>query len=373
MRGNHQYKYVAFLAAFLMVAAESRAEQIAADKSAAVIFAYQRVGEDALPHGSISADRFISHIDELKTEGYEVLSIPDIIDALREGRPLPHKAIGITFEGAYNSTRINAFKRLDEAKIPYTVFFNSDLADQQAAGHMGWNEIKALSKNKLVTLGILPSAYVHMPDLTPAQNAALINKAVARYKEELGETPAFFAYPYGEYSAVIRKDMENYSFRAAFGQQSGVAHAKSDFLALPRFTMTDAYGDLDRFLLTANALPLPVTDMMPENMVVSAVSPEKPVIVGFTVTPEISDLSKLSCFVSGSGKTDLTRLGNRVEIRLTEAFVDRNTRINCTIPDETVIPGEPQSWRWLGMQLVDSAFREEEITDTTNQREQREQ
>jgi len=210
------------------------------------------------------------------------------------------------------------------------------------------------------SFGILPSAYVHMAEQSKDANADVINKAISRYQAEMGEDPQFFAYPYGEYSVALKKQVGDYTFKAAFGEQSGVLHAKSDFMALPRFTMTDNYGDLERFQLTANALPLPVTDIVPEEMLVKQDSPA----IGFTVTPELADLSKLSCFVSGSGKVDIARLGaGRVELRLKDKLEDRRTRINCTMPDATVTPGQAQSWRWFGLQLLSPGYSDDTATD----------
>lgn len=355
MRCFRQHKYMAAILLGLLCAPAHAA--INADKTSAVIFVYQRVGEDSVPQGNLSLDQFKAHVGELKTDGYNVLPLPQIIDALKEGAELPQKTIAITFDGAWLSTLNNALPLLQEARLPFTVFFSSDLADGGNPGHMSWKEIRTLKKSRLATLGILPSSYVHMTDLGEAENAALINKAVARYREELKEDPKFFSYPYGEYSSAVRKQIAGYSFlSAAFGQQSGVAHASSDFLALPRFTMTDAYGDLDRFMLTANALPLPVSDVVPEDMVLT----QNPPMIGFTVTSDIANLSRLSCFVSGVGKTELVRPGgNRIEIRLQAPFEDRSTRVNCTMPDDTVIPGQPENWRWFGMQLIDQKFGDE--------------
>jgi poly-beta-1,6-N-acetyl-D-glucosamine N-deacetylase len=329
---------------------------IDADRASAVIFVYQRVGDESLPQGSISLDQFRQHIRELKTGGYNVLPLPRIIEALKEGDTLPQKTVGITFEGAYANT-INAVRPLlDEANLPFTVFFSSDLADGGNPAHMTWGQLKDLRRSRNATLGILPSAYAHMVGQTKEQNAALINKAIAKYRENFDEEPQYFAYPYGEYSAELRKQMESYAFSAAFGQQSGVVHAKSDFLALPRFTMTDNYGDLERFQITAGALPLPVTDLIPDDMIIK----DNPPLIGFTVTPDLRNISKLSCFVSGVGKSEVTRPGgNRVEIRLTAPLDDRRTRINCTMPDDTVIPGERQAWRWFGMMLIAADYDDE--------------
>lgn len=333
---------------------------INADRSSAVVFLYQRIGEDTMPHSSISVEQFREHIKELTTDGYTILPLKTIIQSLKDGAPLPQKTVALTLEGAWLSTVRNALPVLEAAGLPYTLFIAADDADGSKPHHLTWKQLKALKKSKQVDLGILPAAYAHMTDYTAEENAAFINRAVTAYKEGIGENPLFFAYPYGEYSNDIRKQIAGYPFLAAFAQQSGVIHAESDFLALPRFIMTDVYGDIDRFRLTANALPLPVTDVIPDDMVIT----DNPPMIGFSITPEIKDLDRLSCFLSGVGKTGIMKPGgNRVEIRLDEPLMDRRTRVNCTIPDETIIPGQPQSWRWFGMQIVIRDFIED-IADT---------
>ncbi len=351
--------YSAILGLSLLLGAPAHAS-IEADQSSAVVFVYQRIGEDSMPRSSISTEQFTAHINELKAGGYKVMPLAKIVDAIRAGESLPQNTVAITFDGAYLSTINNALPILKEAALPYTIFFATDMADGGAPTHAVWDQIKTLRRDGLASFGIMPSAYAHMVSQTPAQNAAIVNKALTRFKEQMGEDAPFFAYPYGEYSGAVKKLLGDYAFKAVFALQSGVVHGKSDFLALPRFIMTDNYGDLDRFRLTANALPLPVTDMIPEDMVLK----ENPPMIGFTVTPELTALSKLSCFASGIGKLDMTRPGGgRVEIRLKEPLQERRTRINCTLPDDTVIPGRPQSWRWYGMQLIATDFGDDVEAD----------
>jgi peptidoglycan/xylan/chitin deacetylase (PgdA/CDA1 family) len=343
----------------LGVFASPAAASITADTSSAVIFVYQRVGEESMPQSSILTEQFKEHISELKTEGYTVLPLKTIVRALKAGESLPQRAVAITLEGAHRSTLQNAVPALQQAGLPFTLFYASDMADNNQPSHMSWKELKALRKNKLADLGILPASYAQMAQRSAEENAALINRAISRYRAEFSEEPAFFSYPYGEYSAELRKQVAGYNFEAAFAQQSGVAYAQADFMSLPRFIMTDSFGDLERFMLTANALPLPVSDVIPDSMIVS----ENPPAIGFTVTPEIKDISKLSCFVSGIGKADIVKPGgNRVEIRIDRMLEERRTRVNCTMPDDTVIPGQPQSWRWFGMQLVLADYADEDLS-----------
>jgi hypothetical protein len=349
----------AFLACLFLTAPAFAA--LSEDKSAAVIFMYQRIGEDTVPQSNISIEQFREHINELVKGGYSVQPLTKIVDAIKNGKPLPPKTIGITFERAYQTTLANAVPLLEKAKMPFTVFFSPDAIDGGLGGYMTWNQIKSLKGKGLAAFGILPASSEHLVGQTEEKNAALINRAVSRYSEMLRERPPFFSYPYGEISRALRKQVSGYDFRAAFGQQSGVVYGGSNFMDLPRFSMTGEYSDFDRFMLTAHALPLPVSDIVPDDKSIT----DNPPLVGFTVTPDINNLSKLSCFASGvEGKLPLTRIGgNRVEIRLPQPFTDRRTRINCTVPNDAFIPGEAQSWRWFGLMLTLASLEEDTITN----------
>ncbi len=355
LKHTHLYRTIvgAISASALFLSFIAQAADLPADKSTAVIFAYQRVGEDFVPQANISVEQFKEHIAELTKDGYAVLPVPKIIDVLKNGEALPPKTVGITFDGAYQTTLSTALPILEEAGLPVTVFFAPDMAEGGNPTHMNWDQIKRLRKNKLISFGILPAAYIHMTSQTKDQNFASINRSLSRYIDVLGENPPFFSYPYGEFNAALKKQLAGYPFKAAFGQQSGVVYAGSDFMALPRFTMTNDYGDLDRFRLTANALPLPVSDIVPEDTPLA----QNPPIIGFTVTPDIENLARLSCFASSLGKLPLMRIGGtRVEIRPAQPFTDRRTRINCTLPDG-------HRWRWFGMLLIAPVLEEEAVLD----------
>jgi hypothetical protein len=119
--------------------------------------------------------------------------------------------------------------------------------------------------------------------------------------------------------------------------------------ALPRFTMTDSFADLDRFRLTANALPLPVSDISPQDPYLK----EEPLATGFSVHESLTgDLGSLSCFSSVHGQPELEIIGNRIELRHEENFDQNRIRINCTLPGPTSsdLDAIPR-WRWFGMLL----------------------
>lgn len=354
-----------FFFVYLLVSLNSQpvgAAEISADASSAVIYAYQRIGEDSMPHASLSTDLFAAQMAELKRGSYAVKPLSEVVAALKAGTPLPRKTVALTFDGAYRSTLEKAIPILEQYDYPYAVFFSSENIDAHSANVMSWDDLRGLAKRKNAELGIMPAYYAHMVGNDMATNTASINKALGRYQEELGGAPAYFAWPYGEYSLPLENKLAEYSFAAAFTYHAGVAHHQSGMLTLPRFIMNDLVGDIDRFRQTASALPLPVTDLSPEDPVLKT----NPPMIGFSVAPGITSLTKLSCFASSQGKIKVSRVGNRVELRPEAPFDDRRTRINCTLPDDRDIPGEDTHWRWLGLVYIDPEYAGEvQVNDTS--------
>lgn len=307
----------------------------------AVIFAYRHFGDETDSTMTIALEQFEAHLQELRGGGYVVLPVPEIIAALRAGKPLPDRTVGITIDDAHISVYTEAWPRLRAAGLPFTLFVWTDPVERGDPSAMSWSQIRELAAAG-VTIGNLTVSHAHMTEQDRAYNIGQIQRAQTQLREAVGETPTLFAYPYGEYTRAVRDLVESAGFIGAFGLQSGVAHAQADLLTLPRFTLTDAFGSTERFRLAAQALPLLVSDVTPEDTMADGNPPH----FGFTVDPTMGDIDQLACFASGLGRAQLENIGGRrVEARLGEPLPSGRARINCTLP------GAEGRWRWFGIQL----------------------
>ncbi|MGQ9366271.1 polysaccharide deacetylase family protein [Azospirillum sp. ST 5-10] len=315
----------------------------AAEPAGAVVFAYNRFGEDEMPASSIRIDQFEAHLEELTSGDYTVLPLPTIVEALRAGLPLPDRTVAITVDDASRSFYSQGWPRLRAAGLPFTLFVASDPLDRGAATHMTWDELRRLAGQSGVTIGALGASTQSLVDRGAAEAAADLRRVEARLVAELGRPATLFAYPQGEYSSAVQALVAERGMTAAFGLQSGVLYAGADVQALPRFVMTEAFGSIDRFRLAANALPLPVVDVTPEDPVLAV----NPPLAGFTVSADVGDLSQLACFASGQGRATVERVADdRIEVRIADPFPPGRARLNCTLPTAE------GRWRWFGMQFV---------------------
>lgn len=306
----------------------------------AVVIMYHRFGETDFPSTNVTMEQFRAHIAELKSGGYNVASLPAIVAALRNGEALPPKTVGLSVDDAYTSVFTRAWPILKEAGFPITVFVATDPVDREVPRYMSWDQIRGLAEQG-VTIGSQTGTHPHMADLGMTDIGNELRQSNARFEKELGRKPDLFAYPYGEASLEVMELVKNEGFVAAFGQHSGAIGTGGEMYYLPRFAMNEAFGSIDRFTLAANALPLRVADITPDDPKV--VNPNPPNI-GFTVTWPTDGLDRLNCYASHVDQVDLQKLGRRIEIRVDQPMPAGRTRLNCTMP-----AGNGR-WHWYGRQ-----------------------
>jgi len=314
-----------------------------ADDSA-VILAYHEFENDRVPSINLRAAQLEAHVAEIGRGGYRALPLADVVAAFRRREALPERTLALTVDSAFESAYAVAWPIFRRAGVPFTLFLQTDALDEGRRGYMTWEQVRELASAG-VGIGSLGAAYLRYPDAPSAVRAEDLARSARRIEEELGFRPRLFAYPYGDFGSADRTAVREAGFLAAFGQHSGVAGTGQDAFALPRFLMSEAMGSLERFRLAANALPLPVFDLVPDETVLKPA--DNPPAVGFTVAEQAGPLDRLACFASNEPEAlVLQRLGaRRVELRLSQAFEPPRGRLNCTLP----LPDG--RWRWLGMQF----------------------
>lgn len=328
---------VAGLTAFDPLSGGARADE---PITKAVVMMYHRFGESDFPSTNVTMEQFRAHVEELKSGGYNVLSLAKIVAALRDGSPLPPKTVGLSVDDAYASVFTDAWPILREAGFPLTVFVATDPVDRKFSRYMSWDQLRQLAEEG-VTMGSQTAVHPHMADLDGTAVQQELKASNARFEAELGKVPDLFAYPYGEANLQVMELVSEAGFVAAFGQHSGAIGTGGELFYLPRFAMNEAYGSIDRFILAANALPLRVADLVPADPMVASPNPPN---IGMTVTWPNDGLDRLRCYSSHVDSVDLQLLGKRIEVRVAEPMPAGRTRLNCTLP-----AGNGR-WHWFGWQ-----------------------
>ena len=303
---------------------------------------YHRFGDSRYPSTNIKKEQFMEHINELLKPKYNVISIEKAILAIDNVEQIQDRSVVITIDDAYSSVYKYAWPIFKKHNLPFTLFVSTDVIDNKTPGYMNWEQIRTLRDHGVV-IGSQTKSHPHMFNLTKNKIIEELSISNKRFIDEIGSSPKFFAYPYGEYNLEVIEQVKLHGFVAAFGQHSGVAHKSLGMYELPRFAMNEKYGNMDRFLLAVNALPMPIVDLSPKNPVISI----NPPFYGFTLSEKIEPKNAIRCFANNGLNANTKRLSkNRIEIRLSGPFSKGRGRINCTMA------GNDNRWRWLGRQFI---------------------
>ena len=311
-------------------------------KNSAVVFMYHKFGISKYPSTNITINQLNEHIKEFSKEKYSLKSLEFIVDTIINDGILPLNTIGISVDDADKSFYTTAWPKFKEKGIPVTLFINTSTIHNNSKNYLSWDQIREL-RDEGVTIGAHSHNHFHMPDLSEEEIKSEIEKSNKIFLSELKKIPSLFAFPYGETNEKIINIIKEYKFKVAFGQHSGVINETSNLYYLPRFSLNEKYGEIDRIKFAANAKGLGVYDFIPINPTIS----NNPPFIGFSLLDE-KLVPSLDCFIfdsKGQVEKELFKFNERIEIRLKRNLTKGRSRINCTAK------GKDGYWRWYGHQF----------------------
>ncbi len=310
-------------------------------KNSATVFMYHKFGVSKYPSTSVTVDQFNSHIEELTKEKYTIKSLDFIIDTILNDGDLPKNTIGISVDDADKSFLEVGWPLFKKNNIPVTLFVTTGTISNNTK-YINWDQIRKL-KEEGVVIGAHSHTHAHMPDISIEEVRKEIETSNKIFLKELGEIPTLFAFPYGETTDEIIELVKEYKFKVAFGQHSGIINETSNMYYLPRFSLNERYGEIDRVKFAASSKGLGVYDFIPKNPTIE----QNPPFIGFSLLDE-KKVKSLDCFVFDSkGQVDreVYKFNERIEIRLSRELSPGRSRMNCTVKDSD------GNWRWFGHQF----------------------
>ena len=334
-------KFVILYFFFLNAYAETVNKKFEPDERGILALMYHRFEENQYPSTNIRIEIFQKHLNIIKQNNFSFLN-PKNFD-FEFNKISEKKKILLTIDDAFSSFYINAWPILKKNEIPFILFVSTETVGKK--GYMNWDEIVKISKEDFVYIGNHSHSHEYLVKYKFEKFKKDIAKSIKIFKENLGYNSIFFSYPFGEYSLEQKKFISK-NFDYAFGQHSGVIDLNKDKYELPRFPINEKYGDLERFKFLINLLPIQYKNIIPEEkFLLEANNPPELVIEFFNGQPKID---KINCFSNEGGEwknSQLNYTNDKIEVILTEKFLPRRGRVNCSMKDK-------EGWRWFGTQFT---------------------
>jgi biofilm PGA synthesis lipoprotein PgaB len=183
----------------------------------------------------VSLDHFEGHLAWLKQQGYQVISVQQLVDAAAGKTSIPDKSVMLTFDDGYQSVYHRVLPLLKKYQYPATVALvgnwldQREIPDEPGKTLLTWEQIREIRASGLVEIASHSYDLHHSLLANPQgdQQAATVTRLYdpvkARYESDeryqlrisqsllksadfilqrTGQRPRVMVWPYGEYNAL---------------------------------------------------------------------------------------------------------------------------------------------------------------------------
>ncbi len=188
----------------------------------------------------------------LRSQGYESITLNDLIYHLALGRLLPEKPVILTFDDGYRDNYTNAFPLLRKYGYVGTFFLVTAPIDYGDPNYLSWDMVKEMHR---AGMDFQPHGYRHF-DLRGKAVDFLIFEIVApkeAIEARTGEVTYFFSYPSGRYDDQTVAILKSAHFWGAVVTEQGATHTADGLFQLSRIRVRGEHSITDfAELLTYN-------------------------------------------------------------------------------------------------------------------------
>ncbi|SFV85575.1 Polysaccharide deacetylase [hydrothermal vent metagenome] len=316
-----------------------------ASANSCVVLLYHHFSDSTPKSTSVSPKLFEQHLQYLQENDFQVLKLETMLESL--DKDLPNKCVVLTADDAYKSIAESAYPLLKKYQMSLSVFVSTNAVDKKYKAMMSWQTMRDIQGETMQFYNHTKD-HAHLLELNKKQIKAQITHAQKRLVQELGQRNKIFAYPYGEASLEILKQVKHMGY-SAFGQQSGVVSTTSHRQNFPRFPMAAHYAKMSSFKTKINTLPMLIKDD-----IINPVFTQNPPTLTLNFLKPLNKHQKanLNCFANGG--VDMIWQGSEsVKVTAKKRLTHRRNKYNCTMPSK-----QKGRYYWYSMQWVDPKIAE---------------
>ena len=210
------------------------------------ILMYHSILKDASRTGVyvVTPQQLECDLKYLKEQGYQSVTMRELIDYVNFGTPLPEKPVVLTFDDGHLNNVVYATPLLEAYGMRAVLSVVGMYCDQAAHtnennisySYLTWDQIAKVYEDGVFELQN-HSYTMHVPDGKRRGSLPMKGEGAAQYQQELvadlgqmqeklmaqtGEAPTTFTYPFGFYSKSSREILQSMGFQATLICENGV-------------------------------------------------------------------------------------------------------------------------------------------------------
>ncbi len=203
------------------------------------ILAYHRIHPDADPKTpTVSPEAFEKQM-EILAQRWKPVPLSAVAESLEGGKPLPARAVAVTFDDGTEDNFLLATPILARYQIPATVFVITGQIGRP--GYLSADQIRQMAKGG-ISFGSHGVDHEYFPSLAQVDLERILSeskRAIERLlnRDASRNVPISLSYPGGGYTASIMSAAKRCGYRGACATNRGFRRFPPDRWAMRRITM----------------------------------------------------------------------------------------------------------------------------------------
>jgi peptidoglycan/xylan/chitin deacetylase (PgdA/CDA1 family) len=184
---------------------------------------------------TVSPAELASHMDAVAASGRVALTVTGIAEALRGGRPLPERPVGITFDDGFADT-YEALAMLEARGLPSTVYITTGEVGRR--DRLSPPQLAEIAAAASVEVGAHAVRHRRLDELERRELIGDVVGSKSQLEELVQRDVHSFAYPHGAFDGVVRQAVIAAGYRSAAAVKNALSHDHDDPFAVARWTVT---------------------------------------------------------------------------------------------------------------------------------------
>jgi len=198
---------------------------------------------------TVTPEIFEQQLKYFKENGYQAVYLDQLIEYFDSGKPLPEKAIAITFDDSYKEQYQYAFPLLKKYGFVATFFVITSWVGRADA--FSWAQIKEMSEAGMA-VGSHSVTHPHLDTLSDEDLKNEVENSKKVLEENLGKTIDFIAYPAGFYNDKVIQAVKNAGYIGAVGVYKIISQSPKYRWSIRRFHVDNNLESVTEKLIDYN-------------------------------------------------------------------------------------------------------------------------
>ena len=201
------------------------------------VIMYHKVEDSAVIRtDTVSPENFLKHISYIADHAYNVLTLDEFVEGVRNNRRFSRNSVVITFDDGYDNNLTFAVPVLKKYQFPAIFFVSPGFTKKE--GFLTWEQLKIIVEEGF-SIGSHGMTQAYLPDISYDDRQYEMKDSRRILKERLGVPVNYFSYPVSGFTDEIKKEVKEAGYKGAMATNRGNDRFNKDIYEINRIRLCD--------------------------------------------------------------------------------------------------------------------------------------